>query len=272
MLKSELKCNMNIPFSRWNAVIGTRRSRRQFDPTKPVPDHLLAELRTTCTEYNPFPQAKAVLVTEGCSDVFKGVIGSYGKIKCAQAFIAFIGDMTDYYIQEKVGYIGEGLILEATALQLATCWVGGFFRPEVVASLIKMGGNEQVLGVTPVGYATEQESLEEKFMTGFGLTHKRKPFSNLVTGLEVNRWPEWVRISLEAARLSPSAINRQPWSFHVEPNAITISIRTRGPEFTVSKRLDCGIAMLHIEVASMNYGVSGKWEFLDSPLVTRFTV
>ena len=263
---------MNIPFSRWYAAIGTRRSRRQFDPTKPIPDHLLAGLRIVCAEYNRFPHARAVLVTERCSEVFKGVIGSYGKIKCAQAFIAFIGDITDDYVQEKVGYIGEGLILEATALQFATCWVGGFFRPEIVASLIKMGANEKVLGVTPVGYATEQESLEEKFMTGFGRTHKRKPLSSLVTGLKDNEWPEWARISLEAARQAPSAINRQPWSFYVEPNAITVSVRTRGPEFNVSKRLDCGIAMLHIEVASMNSGVLGKWEFLDSPLVARFTV
>jgi nitroreductase len=263
---------MNIPFSRWYTAIATRRSRRQFDPTKPIPEHLLAGLRTVCAEYNPFPHARAVLVTERCNVVFKGIIGSYGKIECAQAFIAFIGDITDDYVQERVGYIGEGLILEATALQLATCWVGGFFRPGIVASLIKMGANEKVLSVTPVGYATEQESLEEKFMTGFGRTHKRKPLSSLVTGLKENEWPEWVRISLEAARLSPSAVNRQPWSFHVEPDAITVSVRTRGPEFNVSKRLDCGIAMLHIEVASMNSGVLGKWEFLNNPLVARFTV
>jgi len=263
---------MNIPFSRWYAAIGTRRSRRQFDPVKPIPNQLLSELCTVCAEYNPFPHARAVLVTEHCNEVFKGIIGAYGKIKCAQAFIAFIGDITDDYVQEKVGYIGESLILEATSLGLATCWVGGFFKPEVVASLIKIGVNEKVLGVTPVGYATEQESLEEKFMTGFGRTHKRKPLHSLVTGLKDNAWPEWIRTSLEAARLSPSAINRQPWSFYLESNAITVSVRTRGPEFNVSKRLDCGIAMLHIEVASMNSGVLGKWEFLNNPLVGRFKV
>ena len=156
-------------------------------------------------------------------------------------------------------------------MQLATCWVGGFFKPEIVSSLIKMDTNEKVLAVTPVGYATEHESIEERIMTGFGRTHRRKLLSSLVSG-QSDGWPEWIKKSLEAARLSPSAVNRQPWSFTIEPDAITVSIRTQGPEFTVSKRLDCGIAMLHIEVASMNSGISGKWEFLDSPLVARFSV
>ena len=154
---------------------------------------------------------------------------------------------------------------------LATCWVGGFFKPGVVASLIGLGANEKVLGITPVGYAVERETIEEKFMTGFGRTHQRRPLSSLVTGLEESRWPDWIRKALEAARLAPSAINRQPWSFHVEPDSITVSVRTKGPEFTVSKRLDCGIAMLHIEVAAMSSGVSGKWQFLDSPMVARLS-
>lgn len=263
---------MEIPYSRWYSAIEHRRSRRQFNPAKPIPGHILKCLQKICAEFTPFSHARAELITEHCNEVFKGVIGAYGKIKCAQAFIAFIGDSTDDHVQEKVGYMGEGLILEATALQLATCWVGGFFRPEIVASLVEMSATEKVLGVTPIGYAGETESLEEKIMTGFGRTHRRKRLSNLVTGLEENKWPEWVKTSLEAARQAPSAVNRQPWGFYVEPDAITVSVRTSGPEFNVSKRLDCGIAMLHIHVTSMNRGIVGNWEFLDSPFVARFSV
>lgn len=263
---------MEIPYSRWYSAIEHRRSRRQFNPMKPIPGHILESLQRVCVEFTPFSHARAELITEHCDEVFKGAIGAYGKIKCAQAFIAFIGDSTDEHVQEKVGYVGEGLILEATALPLATCWVGGFFRPEIVASLIEMDATEKVFAVTPVGYATELESLEERIMTGFGRTHTRKPLSSFVTGLDESKWPAWIKTSLEAARLAPSAVNRQPWRFHVEPDAITVSVRTSGPEFNVSKRLDCGIAMLHIYVASMNSGIVGKWEFLDSPFVARFSI
>ena len=108
--------------------------------------------------------------------------GSYGKVKDASAFIAFIGSMDSPNVQEEVGYTGEGIILEATALGLSTCLVGGFFRLEKVASLIRLGNNERVLAVTPVGYAQKFGSFEGKLMTGFGRLHKHLPISTLVSG------------------------------------------------------------------------------------------
>ena len=209
-------------------------------------------------------------MSEPTKDIFKGVVGGYGKISGAPAFIAFIGDMRAPSVQEKVGYTGEGVILEATTLGLNTCWVGGFFKPETVASLVEIKDNERVLAVTPVGYASRSESFAERLMTGFGLSHRRLPLSKLVSGWRVDNLPEWAKVSLEAARLAPSAVNRQPWGFDVDNEGITVSVRTTGPEFTVSKRLDCGIAMLHIEVAASNFGVQGAWELLKAPQVSRF--
>jgi hypothetical protein len=169
-----------------------------------------------------------------------------------------------------VGYVGQGIILEATALNLSTCWVGVSFRPEVAASFIIIKENEKVLAVTPIGYVMEKWSMEEKIMTGFGLTHKRKSLAELVTGMEELKWPVWLKTALEAARLAPSAVNRQPWRFYVEPNTITISVDNLNDTFNISKRLDCGIAMLHIELASFYCGVQGKWELLEPPQVARF--
>ena len=74
----------------------------------------------------------------------------------------------------------------------------------------------------------------------------------------------------EAARLAPSAVNRQPWRFNVETNSITVSVNTPRREYGLSKRLCCGIAMLHIEVAALSCGASGSWTFLEPPLVARF--
>ncbi len=211
-------------------------------------------------------------MTESVQDVFRGIIGSYGKIKDAPAFIAFIGDMDSVSVQEEIGYTGEGVILEATSLGLNTCWNGGFFKRDTVASLVGIKGNERLLAVTPVGYARSLEPLDEKLMTGFGRTHHRLPLSRLMSGRNHGELPEWIRVSLQSVRLAPSAVNRQPWGFDIANNSITVYIRTGGPQLTVSKRLDCGIAMLHIEVAALTCGVNGKWQFLKSPQVARFTV
>jgi len=263
---------MDIPFSRWHPAIEKRRSRRRFYPNLPVAPEALAALDKVCNQFAPFPHARSRLVTESVESVFKGIIGSYGKVKGAPAFIAFIGNMDDPFVQEKVGYTGEGIILEATALGLNTCWVAGFFRRETVASLIDVSDKEQVLAVTPVGYAQQSESWEEKLMSRFGRSHNRRPLSKLVRGLPREKWPDWVNVSLEAARLAPSAANRQPWGFDVQEDGITVFVRTMGPEFNVSKRLDCGIAMLHLEVAAADCGRRGQWEFLPSPQVGKFKI
>jgi nitroreductase len=262
---------MEIPFSRWYAVIERRRSRRLFVP-KPVDTGLLARLNTVCEEFRPFTEARAVLVPYSPDMVFKGTIANYGKIKGAPAFAAFIGNIGDSHVHEKVGYVGQGIILEATALNLSTCWVGVSFRPEIAASFIRIKENEKVVAVTPIGYVMEKWSMEEKIMTGFGLTHKRKSLAELVTGMEELKWPVWVKTALEAARLAPSAVNRQPWRFYVEPDTITISVDNLNDTFNISKRLDCGIAMLHIELASLYCGVQGKWELLEPSQVARFKV
>jgi len=261
---------MDIPFSRWHPAIEKRRSRRYFDPNLPLAPETLAALDKVCNQFVPFPHARSRLVTESADSVFKGIIGSYGRIKNAPAFIAFIGNISDPLVQEEVGYTGEGIILEATALGLSTCWVGGFFRAEIAASLAEVSHGERVLAITPVGYAQQSESWEERLMTGFARSHNRVAISKLARGLPREKWPDWVNPSLEAARRAPSAANRQPWGFDVQADGITVFVRTAGPEFNVSKRLDCGIAMLHLEVAALDSGCKGKWEFLPSPQVAKF--
>jgi nitroreductase len=259
-------------YAGWLEAIKIRRSRRRYAGDKTIPADVLAKFSGFSAAFRPYPCARACLVTESPDGVFKGAIGPYGKIKNAPAFIAFVGDLRDPRVQEAVGYTGEGIVLEATSLGLSTCWVGGFFNADVVASLVELDPNEKVLAVTPVGYARQAITFEEQTMTGFGFTHRRKPLADLVTGLPPGDWPEWVKPCLEAVRQAPSAVNRQPWGFRVGKDAITVYVRTGGPEFSVAKRLDCGIAMLHIEVAARHLGLHGSWESMEAPLVAKFSV
>lgn len=240
-----------------------------FHP-RPLEPGLLAGMAKICSEFRPFAQARAVLVTDSPEKVFKGAVGHYGSIKGASAFIAFIGDMQDPYVQEKAGYTGEGIILEATALNIATCWVGALFRPDLAASLTGAAGTEKVLAVTPVGYAAGAVSLEERIMSGFGRNHRRKPLEQIAFGLEEKKRPGWMKAALDAARLAPSAVNRQPWRFRLENDCIIISVDDQKNTYNISKRLDCGIAMLHAEVAALSHGVRGGWELLEAPDVACF--
>ncbi|MEW5762694.1 MAG: nitroreductase family protein [Bacillota bacterium] len=259
----------NFPYREWHAAIGRRRSRRLYQ-ARPVEPALLADLEALCRDFRPFPEARAVLVAAPAADVFRGAVGSYGKVKGAPAVIAFIGDTASPHVYEKVGYTGEGLVLEATRLGLGTCWVGGFFRPETAARLAGVRGSEWVVAVTPVGYAAGVWSVEEKVMTGFGRTHRRRPLAELVTGPPPGAWPPWAHAALEAARLAPSALNRQPWRFRVGEEGITVAVDNLRDSYGIPRRLDCGIAMLHLELGALAAGTRGAWEFLSPPLVARF--
>lgn len=260
---------MEIPASRWYSVIEKRRSRRSYETRLLEPEHL-THVRAICDDFKPFPNNRSVLLTGPPDKVFKGALGPYGKIRGAPAFIAFIGNIENPNVQEQVGYMGEGIILEAEAMNLATCWVA-LFRPKIVEPLIKLEENEQVIAIASIGYTKKRESIEERMMTGFGWTHRRKSLSDLVSGFNEVNYPEWVLGALNAARLAPSAVNRQPWRFQVDSNSIIVSVNSLKRDYGVSRRLDCGIAMLHIEIAARNNGIDGNWEFLKQPQVAKYT-
>ncbi|MDD5313010.1 MAG: nitroreductase family protein [Dehalococcoidia bacterium] len=262
---------MSLP-QEWYAAINLRRSRRRYDRSKSIEPAVVEKLHRACSNFRPFSGVRIEFFPEPPADIFAHAFGFYSLIQNAPAFFAFIGDMSDNHVQEKMGYTGEGIILEATALGLDTCWVALSYRPGSANSIVKLSPGEKLIAVSPTGYATDIITFEEKAITGFGAMHKRKPLSTMVSGLEQAQWPTWIGCALEAARLSPSATNRQPWNFHIENDSITVSVKNRGMEFNVSKRLDCGIAMLHLELGAGNQGIQGEWELLEQPAVARFKI
>ncbi|MFA9454526.1 MAG: nitroreductase family protein [Candidatus Aminicenantaceae bacterium] len=241
----------------WYAAIFVRRSRRSY-LTETISAEALECLGSVCREFRPFSEARAVLIQAQGESVFKGIVGSYGKIDNNPWYIAFIGNMASARVQEAVGYTGEGIILEATSLGLGTCWVGGYFRPEAVAQRMSLGIHERVLAVTPVGIASDGFTFKEKLMSGFGRMHRRKPLQQLVTGIPEE---DWMTTALEAARVAPSAVNRQPWRFEISGRSICIALDESRDTFHVARRLDCGIAMLHLELGAGHAGASVQWSF-----------
>jgi hypothetical protein len=258
---------VDIPFERWHKAVAARTSRRVYDGRMPS-EELLAPLETVCDGFRPFPGARTVLVRESPEPVFKGLIGGYGKVKGAPLYAAFIADTPAAHCREAVGYIGEAFVLEATALGLGTCWVSGFFRPGRAAAHVPLKEGESILAVTPVGFAVEGLTFIEKRMKAFVKAERRKPMEELVVSGSFEE--PWQRAAVEAARLAPSAVNRQPWRFRLEPGAVGLEFDKSAPGNAEAKRLDCGIAMLHVELGARSEGVDGSWEFLDAPGVAVF--
>lgn len=242
--------------SSWFAATAQRHSRRAYSGGR-VDAPVLDTLAATCEGFRPFDDARVVLLTDPSVDVFTGVVGAYGKVTGATHVIAMVTDGGSKTADQHAGYAGEAAVLEATALGLDTCWVGGFFDPRKVARMIDIGASERVVAVSPVGRARDGLTGTERAMSAMAASRNRKPLEVIAPGSE--GWPAWARRAAECVRNAPSAVNRQPWRLRLDSESLVIARDSAIETPKVSKALDCGIAMLHAELGAHAAGVTGSW-------------
>ena len=249
---------------RWLTAIPVRHARRSYTG-EPVGAADLDALAALAARWRPWPGARAVLVRAAPQSMFVGIVGAYGGISHAPSALAFVG--ADGVRAEEVGYTGEGLVLEATARGLDTCWVAGLFSAHHTAELASLEPHERVLAVAALGRARGAASVKERLLFGAGRPKHRRSLDEIAPGHE--RWPAWARAAVEAVRVAPSAMNRQPWRFSLAEDGLALRLAGIDTPRT-SKHLDCGIAMLHAEVGVMGAGVNGSWELLEGPEAAVF--
>lgn len=252
----------DAPVRAWLDAASVRHSRRSYDGA-PVDSDILGELEHFCARFRPSPVARTILIREAPADIFTGIVGSYGRVSGSPSAIAVVGTTGAPGVEMSVGYTGEAAVLEATRHGLGTCWIGGFFKPQRVAHLLDLGGGERVFAVSPLGTPSKTLSgLEFAIKTTKAVQGTpRKPAEEIAPGFE--SWLPWVRAGVEAARLAPSAVNRQPWRFRYEDGRVICAFEGEETTSKISKKVDCGIAMLHFELGARGAGVSGTWERLD---------
>ncbi|MDP4152241.1 MAG: nitroreductase family protein [Bacillota bacterium] len=155
---------------------------------------------------------------------------------------------------ENAGYMGEKLIAFLTAKEIGTCWIGTL-KPKKSAFELPY-----VISIA-FGYAKDQlfrENLEEI---------NRKPINEICLK---NPESDFLKQAVQAIRIAPSGINRQPW--RIEPDTGAIHFYCEQPSFltpvnsdnlkglmpgAILKRMQgvsCGIAISHAEICASHYG------------------
>jgi len=285
----------DMPVTAWAEAIAIRGSTRTYDGSLVTPESL-DDLERLCEGLPASEIARVVVVREAPSDVFTGVIGSYGRINGAPSVLLIVGTESASAVQESAGYLGEAAILEATSLGLGTCWVAGFFDRERASALVRLEPGERILAVSPLGNAPRKPPGRDRLFKRAVKAHQRKPLDEIAPGFDPATWPDWAVNGVRLAQAAPSAVNRQPWRFRfdaggsreltqpdvpreqtnpqvsVSAGTVTVSTIQKGYEGKVSRRLDCGIAMLHFEIGARAMGALGKWEVLEAPGVARYSV
>lgn len=228
-------------------AIKQRRSRRKYLPT-PMAPHAVEALRTSISEMGDKENVKMHLVLDN-GDAFHGFRKSYGMFSGVRNYIALLGDKTDAIGLEKLGYFGERLVLQATALGLGSCWVGGTF--DRASCPFELARGESIVCVITVGNVPTEPSAKEKLIYRFTHRKSKEIEQMLISDALV---PEWCKAGMRAVQKAPSAVNRQPVTFAYKDGIVSASVGdAQGDGFA----LDLGIAKLHFELGAGG----GTWDF-----------
>ena len=187
-------------------AVEVRRSRRTYDPT-PIDPASLEKLEQLIAQYSKEAGLRIELVLNN-GDAFGGLLKSRGLFSGVRHYIGLIKTEGDPFSVEKLGYYGQLLMLNATAMGLGSCWVGGSFdRSSCPFTLL---AEETIACVIVIGNAVEGFSIKEKLIQNI-IHRKSKDFEEMyVSDCDV---PAWFIAGMKAVQKAPSAINRQPVLF-----------------------------------------------------------
>ncbi len=195
-------------------------------------------------------------VTVG-TDLFVG-----GKIKCTEnASVAF-------------GYSFEMFVLYAQSIGIGTTWIGGTMNRGNFERAMKLQGTEQMYCVTPLGYAADKMSLRETMMrkgvkasvrSEFGEVFFDGSFGKALTRERAGKLAD----PLEAVRLGPSAVNKQPWRVVLTEDAAHFYVKkVKGIPVPSMQKIDLGIALCHFALTAEDLGIATEFVILDSGMPT----
>lgn len=208
-------------------AIAQRHSVRSYE-NKPIEADTLQALKNVIEECNEESGLHIQLVTNE-PKAFNSAMAHYGQFSGVTNYIALIGKK-DASLEEKCGYYGEKIVLEAQRLGLNTCWVALTYKK--IASAYEILPDEKLTVVITVGYGTTQ-----------GVPHKSKDITVLSNITPES--PDWFRNGMEAVLLAPTAVNQQKFYFALMQDHV---IANPGRGFYT--RMDLGIAKYHFEIGS----------------------
>lgn len=190
-----------------------------------------------------------------CKDGLSGFKASYGMISGVKSFIALVGNKDIKNYKEWLGYYGEMLVLEASSLNLGTCWIGGTFNRDICESKIIKNHNEELVCIIAIGHVKDYLSHKEKLIKGF--SKKESNLEDILIHSDKDIEP-WIEAGMKSVIKAPSALNKKPVKYKWEDNKIKAFVDKSNYGYEC---IDLGITLLHFQVGALSKGYEGSWIF-----------
>lgn len=253
-------------------LIHTRRSVRTYDGRPLTPEDTDKLTSFMSTTENPF----AIPV------VFTLLDAKKQKLSCpvVTGTDIFLGTKVKRvpHAEEATGYSLEMLILYALSLDIGSVWIGGTMDRPAFQRAMELGEDEMMPGVTPLGYIAKKMSLRESMMRKGVKADTRLPFETLFfDGAFDNPLTKEkagdLAAPLEAVRLAPSAVNKQPWRVVVTNSAAHFYLK-RNKGFVSDaagdmQKIDLGIALCHFALSAKEKGIALTFTVSDPHLTSE---
>lgn len=179
------------------------------------------------------------------------------------------------HAEEAFGYAFEKIVLYAQSLGVGTTWIAGTMNRDAFENAMGLSSGEVMPCVSPLGYPAKKMSVRETMMRKGVKADSRIEFDKLFfdnsfdTPLTKDKAGKLSDV-LEAVRLSPSAVNKQPWRVVVCGNkAHFYEKHSRGYVSESGwdlQKIDMGIALCHFESEAEDLGLSVSLEISDPSL------
>ncbi len=236
-------------------IIFERKSVRKYDLT-PLSEEVLDGVKKYADNLKPLDDnIKFSISFLGESDA-KFLIPS----KLAPHYICLYSEKKDGYLMN-AGYLLQQVDLYLSANGIGSCWLG-FFKPRKVIST-KNGLGFVIL----LALGNPAEVVHRKDISEF--SRKSLPEITSIEGAEK---------LLEPVRLTPSAVNSQPWFFSGDLNEIIVSRQKlsplKSPFIGKFNQIDIGIALFHLWLSLDHEGKTAIYDFnnANAPVGYEFMV
>ena len=207
-------------------LIQKRHSVRQYCD-RPIPEDIRKQLDACAAKWNGEGSLNIQIIYDE-PECFNSRLAHYGSFKNCRNYIAMIGTPAKD-LEERCGWYGELLVLEAQRLGLNTCWAA---LTHGKSKAVPGPGEKEVILIA-LGYGETQGSARKS----------KRPED--VSDLNDDS-PDWYRNGITAALLAPTAVNQQKFQFTRDGNRVS----AKPGRFGSCLKIDLGIVKCHFELGA----------------------
>lgn len=141
-----------------------------------------------------------------------------------------------------LGYVFEDLVLKLEEIDLCTTIIAGTYKKDSFIEALKLNDNQELALITPVGHKADKMSIRETLMRKGIKADERENINELFFKDDFDNPLDEIDESLQAIRLAPSAVNKQPWRILENDEGIHFYVHfSQGYEKV--QMIDMGIAL-----------------------------